>query len=153
MHRITSGTLLAAGPTRWLTLECDESYRCDSMVIDRGHRRPADPAHPARCVRAELRRHLPRRPDGGVAATQRAGRQQRAPARPGHRRRSGSTGVTTSSDQTLGGRTLVWSPDSRWLFVTDGAGRVLALSRAGHEVRARRPVGPIDQIALRTTAR
>jgi hypothetical protein len=60
------------------------------------------------------------------------------------------TGVTTSSDQTLGGRTFVWSPDSRWLFVTNGAGRVLAITRGGRTVALNVQVGALGQLALRT---
>jgi Tol biopolymer transport system component len=63
------------------------------------------------------------------------------------------TGVRTSSDQTLGGRTFVWSPDSRWLFVTTGTGRVLAINRAGGAIGMDLRLGRIDQLALRTAPR
>ena len=35
VHRITTGTLLGIGRTRWLTAECDEQYNCATIVIDR----------------------------------------------------------------------------------------------------------------------
>jgi hypothetical protein len=60
------------------------------------------------------------------------------------------TGVSTSSDQTLGGRTFVWSPDSHWLFVTTGTGRVLAINRAGRAIPLNVQVGALGQLALRT---
>jgi hypothetical protein len=34
VHRITNGTLLASGPTRWLTVECNDSLSCANVVID-----------------------------------------------------------------------------------------------------------------------
>src|SRR5579859_8050973 len=33
--RVTTGTVLAVGPTRWLTAECDGQARCRPMAIDR----------------------------------------------------------------------------------------------------------------------
>ena len=152
MHRITSGTLLAAGPTRWLTLECDERYRCQSVVIDRatGARRavnaPLDAYEQnAGAISPDGRTAALLQPNGIGASTVHLVDLATGADR--------LTGVTTSSDQTLGGRTFVWSPDSRWLFVTDGAGRVLALNRAGRAAALDVHVGPIDQVALRTAPR
>ncbi|HEX8093983.1 hypothetical protein [Jatrophihabitans sp.] len=152
MHRITGGTLLAVGPTRWLTLECDESYRCDSVVIDRA-------TGARQTVKASLDAYEQNAgaisPDGRTAALLQpngigASTVHLLDLSTGADR---LTGVTTSSDQTLGGRTFVWSPDSRWLFVTNGAGRVLAIDRAGRAISLDVHVGAIDQLALRTTRR
>ena len=152
MHRITSGTLLAVGPTRWLTLECDERYQCRSMVIDRA-------TGARRAVNAMLDAYEQNAgaisPDGRMAALLQPNRIGASAVHLLDLTTGADllTGVTTSSDQTLGGRTLVWSPDSRWLFVTDGAGRVLAMNRAGRSVVLDVQVGPIDQIALRAAPR
>jgi len=151
MHRITGGTLLAVGPTRWLTLECDDSYRCDSVVIDRatGARRivnaPLDAYEQnAGVISPDGRTTALLQPNGIGASTVHLLDLATGTDR--------LTGVTTSSDQTLGGRTYVWSPDSRWLFVTNGAGRVLALDRAGRALPLDVHVGAIDQLALRTAS-
>ena len=152
MHRITGGTLLAVGPTRWLTLECDERYRCASVVIDRatGARRTI----PAMLDAYEQNAGAIS-PDGRTAALLQpnglgGSNVHLLDLTTGADR---ITGVTTSSDQTLGGRTFVWSPDSRWLFVTTGTDRVLAVDPAGRSVVLEVRVGAIDQIALRTTRR
>jgi hypothetical protein len=35
LRRITTGALLAVGPTGWLVVECDEQYRCQTVLIGR----------------------------------------------------------------------------------------------------------------------
>ena len=152
MHRITSGTLLAAGPSRWLTLECDASYRCDSVVIDRA-------TNARRTLNTSLDSYEQNAgaisPDGRTAALLRPNGMGSSNVHlvdlvTGADR---LTGVRTSSDQTLGGRTFVWSPDSRWLFVTDGAGRVLAVNPGGRTIPLDVQVGALGQLALRTAPR
>jgi hypothetical protein len=152
LRRVTSATLLAAGPTRWLTQECDASYRCAATVTDRG---------------AGQRRSLATSLDGyqqDPGAISPDGRTAALPQPNGQGSlnlhlldlASGAlrvTGVTTSPDRTGGARSLVWSPDSRWLFVADGDGRLVALSSTGQVVRFDVPPGAIDQIALRTAPR
>jgi hypothetical protein len=152
MHRITSGTLLAVGPTRWLTLECDERYHCAGVVIDRATgdrhalRTPLDAYEQnSGAVSPDGRTVALLQPNGIGTSTVHLVELDTGADR--------LTGVTTSSDQTMGGRTFVWSPDSRWLFVTTGNGRLLALDHTGHPVVLKVPVGPIDQIALRAVSR
>jgi hypothetical protein len=148
MRRITGGTLLAVGPTRWLALECDEHYRCDSVVIERAtgaRRRLATPLDAyeqnAGAVSPDGRTAALLQPNGIGGSSVHLLDLTTGTDR--------LTGVTTNSDQTVGGRTLVWSPDSRWLFVADGAGRVLAVNRACRTIALDVHVGAIDQLALR----
>ena len=152
MHRITSGTLLAVGPTHWLARECDERYHCAGVVIDRasGTRRalrtPLDSyEQTAGAVSPDGRMAALLQPNGvggsNVHLIDLANDADRV------------TGVTTNSNQTLGGRAFVWSPDSRWLFVTNGAGQVRALNRAGWSVTLDVRVGRIEQLALRAASR
>jgi len=152
LHRITSGSLLAIGPTRWLTLECDETYRCASVVTDRGTGRRQTVATP---LDAYAQNSGAISPDGRTAALLQPNGQGSLNLHLLDLSTGGVrvTGVTTSVDRTGGSRTLAWSPDSRWLFATDGTGRLLALSRTGQEVSLDVTVGPIDQIALRTASR
>lgn len=152
MHRITSGILLAAGPTRWLTLECDERYRCAGVVIDRasGARRALKTSldsyeQDAGAVSPDGRTAALLQPNGAGGST-----VHLLDLTTGAQR---MTGVTTSSSQTVGGRAFVWSPDSRWLFVTTGAGRVLAVNSAGRSIALRTRTGQLDQLALRTARR
>lgn len=152
LHRITSGTLLAAGPTRWLTQECDAGYRCAAVVTDRGTGQRRSLATSLDGYQQNLGAISP---DGRTAALLQPDGQGSLNL---HLLDLASgtlrvTGVTTSPDRTGGARTLFWSPDGRWLFVADADGRLVALSSTGQQVRFDVPIGAIDQITLRTTAR
>jgi len=126
LRRITSGSLLAAGPTGWLALECDDRHRCRSVAIDRA-------TGSRRTVRAALSADGPRgviAPDGRTAAMFSV-------------RDSGTVGlylldlasgarrpIDLPIYQAVGGSTVVWSPDSRWLFLTGPDGSVWAVDPA-----------------------
>jgi hypothetical protein len=130
VHRITSGLLLASGPTRWLVVECeDDSLSCANVVIDRAtgaRRRLTSPIVSADSYSGTIS------PDGRTAALP-------VP----HDGTSGNgiqlldldsgaelpVNVTPQPISTPLGPRWVWSPDSRWLFVTDAAGRVIIVNR------------------------
>lgn len=121
LRRITTGELLAVGPTRWLTTECDDRHRCATVVIDRrsGARRVLGP--PLGGVDAP---HGVIAPDGSRAALLRGGPDGTPTV---HLLDLGSgtdrrLAVDMSDDYPSG--SLVWSPDSRWLFVAAAHGRV-----------------------------
>jgi hypothetical protein len=150
LHRVTTGAVVAVGWTRWLAVECDDRARCVSVVVDRkdGSRRrlgsaQADVTVPTGGVIA---------PDGSVAAV-----YGTAPT-------EGSNSLTVHLINLLSGAdhplalslspdgfdgSVVWSPDSRWLFVVSD--RRLAVV----DVRTRdvRDLGvalpPIEQLAVR----
>jgi hypothetical protein len=131
LRRITPGTLVATGPTRWLAYECDERYNCSVVAIDRrtGTRRvlkdaPAQPYGPLGVIS----------PDGAHAAlanTTGAGGTSAFLV-------DLSTGATSLIDVPVGPRvseeTMVWSPDSRWLLVVGATGQVYAVDATSAEV-------------------
>ncbi|MDQ1739938.1 MAG: hypothetical protein QOE53_1590, partial [Pseudonocardiales bacterium] len=149
-HRITSGGLLASGPTRWLVHECDDSLSCADVVIDRAsgaHRRVKIPVGSVDLNSGMLS------PDGRTAA-------MLVP----------SDGISASSIQLLDldsgaalpvlvnisapefqlGPQWAWSPDSRWLFVADTAGRVIIIDRGtGRATPLRTRLAPINRLVLR----
>jgi hypothetical protein len=149
VRRITTGELLAAGPTRWLALECDDRYRCGPVVIDRrtGARHTLDvPVDRVVALGGVIS------PNGRTAAVTRT--------QPG-----GATGVTlidlvsgaardvgVSIDPGPSGA-MVWSPDSRWLFVV-GANRWLypvdTATGVIHDLGVELPA--ITQVAIRPAA-
>jgi hypothetical protein len=117
LRRVTAGQVLAVGPTRWLTLECDSRHNCTPTVIDRvtGHRRT---------LPASLARYFAGggliSPDGRTAALFRAEftgylALHLIDLATGADR---ATGVTLAPPSDLPGP-FVWSPDSRWLFAAD----------------------------------
>jgi hypothetical protein len=146
IRRVTSGGLLAAGPTRWLTLECDERFRCDTVVIDRstGTRRilPIDGAAPTSGPGFIS-------PDGRVAAmveSDRAGVSVHL------------LDLAAGTDRRLdvpvnvgyADAGVVWSPDSRWLFMIGGTGTVLPVDGAtGQVYDLGVPLPPVTQLAVR----
>lgn len=115
LRRVTSGTLLAIGPTRWLTADCDDAGRCQLTVTDRstGTRTVLPGSIPTDVYFPGLIS-----PDGRWAAL---GTQRDHP------------GALTLVDLTTGRRRtaeleaqgplpagqMVWSPDSRWLLGLD----------------------------------
>jgi hypothetical protein len=45
---------------------------------------------------------------------------------------------------------MVWSPDSRWLFVAAASGRLIAIDAStGRAEGLGVAVGPVDQVAIR----
>ena len=117
LRRVTSGELLAAGPTRWLTLECDPRHNCTATVIDRatGRRHTLPPSilryragggvispdgRTAALFREEFGGYLVLHLVDLTSGAERA------------------TGVTLAPPSDPQGP-FVWSPDSRWLFAAD----------------------------------
>jgi hypothetical protein len=150
VHRVTSGLLLASGPTRWLTEECDDSLSCATVITDRvsGARHhtvntPPDMFQPGLGSIS---------PDGRTAALPRSGGGVADDAVDlvdlgSGTQHSVEVGRTTASQS---GPSFVWSPDSRWLFATDSAGQILSIDRSTGRAT---PLGvrlpPVTQLALR----
>lgn len=154
VHRITSGVLLAGGPTRWLSYECDESLSCADVVIDRA----GGARHTVRTLASPFNESAGTlSPDGRTAALPLAtdgisgGGIQLLDLDLGTGRQ---VDVTPSAPGfPLSPQWAVWSPDSRWLFVADAAGRVMKVDRGSGQVT---PLGgrlpPISQLAFRHRA-
>jgi hypothetical protein len=150
LSQLAGGTLLAAGPSRWLSNACDHQRRCNTFVTDRatGRRRtlgasqrsPDFPFPPGVIS-----------PDGTTAALTSyapggsilhlldltSGHDQAIPVEPF--RNDGSEG------------SIVWSPDSRWLFVVDNAKQIEVIDRQhlpAHPLDANLPA--IEQLGFRT---
>ena len=117
LRRITTGSLLAIGPTRWLTIDCDDADRCRVTTIDRstGGREvlpgviPTDVGFPGLIS-----------PDGRWAVLSITGSPTDGSAvmivdlTTGKRRTA-----ELEADTSLTPSQLVWSPDSRWLIALD----------------------------------
>ncbi len=124
-RRITTGALLAAGPTRWLVLECDDAHRCRPYAVDRA-------TGARRAVPATLAADVPRgvvAPDGRTAALLRVRRDGTVVPYLLDLASGASRPVGLEIDQAGDGG-LVWSPDSRWLFTTATGGMVTAVDPA-----------------------
>jgi hypothetical protein len=160
--RLVPGTIVAVGPANWLLVTCNPHYRhCRDEVIDTGDgaRRvlpgratgyPGDFSWPPTGVIA---------PDGSTAAV-------------AETRRSGlvtvhlinlRSGVDTDlniplglayGDMRLGGgsydQSMVWSPDSRYLFVAASGGKLVAVdARSGRAESLGVTLPPVVQVGIR----
>jgi hypothetical protein len=151
LHRITTGELLAAGPSGWLTVECDERYRCATVVQDRSGHATALPG--ATLGSGNFGGYIPPgviSPDGTRAAVFKR-TQASAPVldlldlRSGARHR-----VNVDLGDGADGSAVTWSPDGRWLFVLDEAGRLRVVDPASGTVTELLPDLPhLVQLSIR----
>jgi hypothetical protein len=148
--RITSGQLHALGPTRWLSRECDATYHCTAQVTDR-----------ATGVHRVLNVAISDYTQGGVISADgsRAAVLEGDSSSPATVHlidlNSGTDRATSATlDPNLAYQEgiFVWSPDSKWLFVTNGTGRLFAIEASAGTVVAidTGAIGPVSQLALRT---
>jgi hypothetical protein len=147
LTRVTSGQLLAAGPTYWLVRECDATYQCQTLAVDRltGTRQPVA------MVPGRLYGSLGRiSPDGALAAVL---EQDRPDARPAVHLIDLHTGTDRRPNLALypaGDGAMAWAPDSRWLFVANEDGRIWPLQAATAKVlELGAPLPLVNQIAIR----
>jgi hypothetical protein len=147
--RVTTGTVLAVGPTRWLTAECSSHARCRPVVTDRstGVRYPLNTRVPlsTRLNGAVLSTVGVISPDGAAVAvlvgSPRArieiidlvtGTAHALPLR-----------IDLSEvDMAWAWESMVWSPDSRWLFVAASGGLYAVNQRTGQIPNLSHTLGP-----------
>ncbi|HKE70591.1 MAG TPA: hypothetical protein VKB55_15125 [Nocardioidaceae bacterium] len=147
LTRISAGSLQAVGPTGWMVREC-RLGRCQSVAIDRrsGERSSLPgPALPAGVPVGVIA------PDGSTAALFHLAFSDTASLtlldlHSGDRREVDVPVSATSFDSTV-----AWSPDSRWLFVSDAhRGLVVVDAENGDISDLGVSLPPIDQLAVRT---
>jgi hypothetical protein len=147
LTRVTSGQLLAAGPTNWLVRECDTTDQCQTLAVDRA----TGTRQPVAMVPGRLFGSLGLiSPDGAFAAVF---EQDRTGARPAVHLidlRTGTDRLPNLPLHPTGDGAMAWSPDSRWLFVANEDGRIWPLQAATAEVHElATPLPPVNQIAIR----
>jgi hypothetical protein len=150
VHRVTSGLLLASGPTRWLTVECDDSLTCTNVVTDRttgAHHIVETPIDPYQLGLGAIS------PDGRTVALPRSGggvTPDGVDLLDLETGRRNPVGVSLSQPGQ-GDASFVWAPDSRWLFARDAGGRVMIVNRAsGRAVPLGVQLPPVTQLAMRS---
>jgi hypothetical protein len=151
ISRITTGELLAAGPTEWLTRECDAAYRCSAAVIDRatGARRmllhaPVNGSGVSGAIS----------PDGLYAAVFTVD----GSGQPSLGLLNLTTGRTVPLDipfdpqYSFSSGVCAWSPDSRWLFASGAEGRLKVFDRHTMRLTDLGVSFPVTQVAFRSAA-
>lgn len=117
LHRVTTGAVIASGPTSWLTDDCDERNTCRAIVIDRatGHKRILNWTARLGVVRGTIS------PDGRSAALVLGGDSGLQLHLLDLRSGTDRTLDLKLPDQ-LDDSSMVWTPDGRWLFVAGASG-------------------------------
>ena len=129
LHRVTTGPLMAVGPTRWLAQQCDDQLRCGLVVINRT-------TGSSRTLNAQAGIYDlyggQISPDGrtaamiGITATSDTARLHLLDLTTGA---DTATPIAVDQTQSLQAGAFAWSPDSRWLFAIDN-GAVSAIDRS-----------------------
>jgi hypothetical protein len=135
VRRISTGALQAVGPTGWLAVECDEQYRCHTVLINRasGLRRTVATGEASPDSRGVIS------PDGSTAAVMSFGQNGLvglALIDLVHNRVLRVPGVSVNQEALNG--SMTFSPDSAWLFVITQEGAVSAINP---RTAAARPLG------------
>lgn len=151
LKRVTTGTLVAVGPTRWLVIECDDAHRCATVVVNRAdwsRHVLVDPSgHPLNIGDDPAGLVGVISPDGSTAAVFNQGPDGTTlfllSLATGSRR---SVGVQLDqSDQNA-----VWSPDGRWLFAAVANGRLAVIDpHTGQYSDLEMPLPSLSQLAVR----
>ncbi|MEO6502090.1 MAG: hypothetical protein ABIQ09_09285 [Jatrophihabitantaceae bacterium] len=125
LRRISTGALAAVGPTGWLVTECDDRYRCQTVLIGRadGSRRIINSAISIRGPRGVIS------PDGATAAVMNIDSNgatvlQLLDLASGSRRV-----LKVSPEQGYYDVSVVFSPDSRWVFTVAAGGSLAVINR------------------------
>lgn len=138
-RRITTGQLLAMGPTGWLTLECDDQLRCFTMAVDRNTwtHRVLGPMISTSGPRASSRQTAEPRPSQTTppgASRSRNRRSHRAPKPPNTEPIQPTSRQTASVDQGSGANDLAWATSP------------LAVPRSTRRPLSKRPRRRFDQL-------
>lgn len=153
-RRVTTGRLLAVGPTRWLVRACAHG-RCGLRVIDRRtgrHRRLGRAPYPRPAHKSRYGVGGVISPDGGTAALVREHSDGTATLHllalaTGADDR---TCVSTPANMSLSRGGLVWSPDSSRLFTINANRHVTAVNpRTGRIDMVAPDLPPVAQLAFR----
>jgi hypothetical protein len=149
--RVTTGDLIATGPSAFLTNECDVQFRCFVTAINRS----TGAHHTLRATTDQYSSNGIISPDGRTAAVLSGGSNTATGQVQLINMATGANSATpVSLDPNFNYQDglFVWSPDSKWLFVTNGVGRIYAIDAAANKVTELGVnLGPVSQLALRAS--
>ncbi|HEY3088834.1 MAG TPA: hypothetical protein VGJ59_12300 [Jatrophihabitantaceae bacterium] len=145
LHRVTTGALLAIGPTRWLTEECDERHHCTMDVVDRSTdvHRVLGPGSDSDAPAGNIA------PDGSTAAVLHGSEPLTLSMLDLATGIEHHTGVEIDRDDAYAGASMAWTPDGRWLIVADAQGHLVVVDHGGHSRVLTTRITRISQLTLR----
>jgi hypothetical protein len=155
IRRITAGRLLAAGPTRWVVVECDDQHHCATVAIDRstGARHTLsgnDPVTSGSLLGGALGAVSP---DGAKVALALQSTQA-PPALHVIDLNSGADQTFIVPGPVFNEGTDVWSPDGAWLIAAGSDGTLYLFSASTGRVVNLDGIGlpAVTQLTVRFTA-
>ncbi len=125
LHRISTGALLAVGPTGWLVEECDAQYRCRMVLVGRldGSRRTVPTTLVSRDQSGVIS------PDGSTAAMMTTGQNGAAGLYLLDLVTGGRRTVDVALTQETQDGAIAFSPDGKWLFAITAGGELAVIDR------------------------
>jgi hypothetical protein len=149
LRRLTTGTVLAAGPAGWVDARCDSRRRCALSLISRANGSRRSLGYETAGVPGGMVS-----PDGSTAAMLEASpggavRVYLLNLASGKRRP-----VTVDLDDRGPTGTIVFSPDSRWLFAVTARGKVAVINpRTAGVTDLDAPLPALSQLAVKPASR
>ena len=143
--RVASGTVLAAGPTRWLTAGCGSHARCQPVVTDRstGARHQLGTRVPLSIPLdgAVLPADGVISPDGATAAVLVGSPQARIEVIDLVTGTAHALPLRVDLSEAWAWESMAWSPDSRWLFAVASGSLYAVSQRTGQVTNLSRTLG------------
>jgi hypothetical protein len=161
--RPVPSTVVAVGPASWLVVTCDPQYQhCRNEVVDAADGSRRILPGPAAAAEPYYSSWLPTgviAPDGSTAAVAESGRDggltvHLIELRTGTTKDLGLQLGVPGTDRPLGAdsnaHSMVWSPDSRWLFVVAAGGKLVVVNARTGQVESLGVMLPaVYQVAIR----
>jgi hypothetical protein len=146
LRRISTGSLAAVGPTGWLVTECDDRYRCQTVLIGRADRsrRTVNPPLSVRSPRGSIS------PDGATAAVMIVDFNGDIALHLLDLASGSQRVLKVFTSDEYGGAGIVWSPDSSWVFTLTAQGTLVVLNReTGGLGGLNMSLPPLNQLVVR----
>ena len=129
LQRVTTGQLIAVGPTGMITVDCDDRARCGIVLRTRDGRTSVVPA----LLEPQGPNPGAISPDGTIVAVYTFGQAGDVSATLVELANGASHPIDLPLTATGAEGTLAWSPDGRWLFAVDASAAAEGgIERPGH---------------------
>lgn len=149
IRRISTGQLVAVGPTRWLVVECDDKHSCATVAIDRS----TGARHTVAGINPDTTGPLGVISPDGTKVALGLRTAQDPPGLHVIDLRSGAVQTYNVANSVFDGGALVWSPDSTWVIAAEANGKLDAFSASTNEgVSLGLGLPPIAQVTVRVGA-
>jgi hypothetical protein len=146
LQRVTTGQLIAVGPTGMVTVDCDDRARCGIVLRTRDGRTSVVPA----LLEPQGPNPGALSPDGTSMVVYTNGQAGEVSAALVELANGASHSIDLPLPATGAEGTIVWSPDGRWLFAVDASQQLKVINAWTLAVTDLAPgLPPIHQLVVR----